>query len=195
MNDLTEMQRATRRHVKLDALLAGTYGDSNGSWKGCSVSCLAHDLEPLWSADRISQEGHELIANAYDYPVWLARLQDAVFEGLPSNRRASWHVLLADAIAARKRDWETIEHAVQASILRISYVTAGVARQVVQRVIDLHEAAIAGGIVSSEDWSAARSARSARSAAWSAAESARSAAWSARSAAKSAAKSAFLTGK
>lgn len=166
-SNMTPLQIATRKHAKEDMLMAQTYGKMNGTWKGCSIGCLAHDLEPDWSGDEIKERGHALIASKYyDGNEWMARLQDTIFEGLPADKRSWWHVALADAVAKRGRDWQVVMHAVHIAILRISYRTAEQTANVVQDVIDLHERAMRAEVVSHDQWSAARSA--ARSAAWSA---------------------------
>lgn len=190
---LTPMQIATRRHRDADMLRAGTYARvEDDGWHGCSVGCLAHDLEPSWDHYEIAVRGHALVAETYGYPEWLARLQETVFEGLPRDARPNWHVDLADAIAERGRDWGTILHAIHAAILRLSLRTAGEAADAVQTVLTLHERAAAGEPIAAVDWSAARSAAEAterstsrlseRSAAEAAAESADSTAWSVGSA-------------
>jgi hypothetical protein len=119
-NALTPLQIATRAHLAADMLRARTYGRVNGQFRGCSVGCLVHDIEPTWTEYTIAYQGHRRVADHYGYPEWLVRLQDTVFEGLPADERNEWHVGLADAIAARGRDWPVILHAVQAAILRIS---------------------------------------------------------------------------
>ena len=157
---LTPLQIATRHHREADMLIAGTYGNETpDGWRGCSVGCLAHEIGAR-------RDDHAAVAAHYDYPEWLALLQDAVFEGLPQADRGGWHVDLADAIAARGRSWNVVLHAVHAAILRVSYRTAGSAAGAVQAVIDLHEAAVRGEPQDDAAWSAAESA------AWSAARSA-----------------------
>ena len=171
--EMTPMQIAARRHRDADMLRPGSYGEMNGKFHACSIGCFAYEVAPerfSASAGWIDDEQHRIVAEAYDYPEWLARLQDAVFEGLPPEARLDWHVQIADAIAARKRDWRTILHAVHAAILRVSYRTAGSASDAVRTVLDLHERAAEGEAISDAAWSAAESA--AESAAWSAAWSA-----------------------
>jgi hypothetical protein len=183
--ELTAMQIATRRHREADAeirLKAGTYGSKNGIFQGCSVGCLAYEVAPDRIGEWMDINLHAIVASAYDYPEWMACLQDAIFEGLPEPDRYDWHVQIADAIAARGRDWSIILHAVHAAILRIALPTAGDATQAVEAVLALHERAASGETIGDLEWSAAWSAAetAAESAAWSAARSAAaSAAWSA----------------
>lgn len=172
IDEITPMQIAARRHRDADMLRSGTYGEMNGRFHACSIGCFAYEVAPerfSASAGWRDDDHHRIVAEAYGYPEWLARLQDTVFEGLPPEARLDWHVQIADAIAARKRDWRTILHAVHAAILRVSYRTAGSASDAVRTVLDLHEKAAEGEAIPDEEWSAARSA--AESATWSVARS------------------------
>ncbi|MDB6035974.1 MAG: hypothetical protein JWM16_6312 [Verrucomicrobiales bacterium] len=197
-----EMVIAAKAHFAADMLMKGTYGVGSGKkFKGCSVGCLAHEIAPRKQS--YPNGVHAFVADHYGYPSWLAYLQDTIFEGLPNGpqgENSKWHVQLAETLAKLPADfdWDFALHRVHAAILRISYRTAGSAKEVVQHVLELHERAGRGEDISDEIWSAARSAAwsaaesAAESAAWSAARSAAvSAAWSAaRSAAWSAARSA-----
>ena len=183
---MTPMQIAARKHRDADMLRPGTYGKMNGRFHACSIGCFAYEVAPEQfssSAGWMDDNQHRIVAKAYGYPEWLARLQDTVFDGLPPEARLDWHVQIADAIAGRKRDWQIILHAVHASILRISYRNAGSASDAVRTVLDLHERAACGEAIPDASWMAAWVAATS-AAAWSAAASA---AWStAESAAESA---------
>ncbi|WP_299076647.1 hypothetical protein [uncultured Paraglaciecola sp.] len=190
---------ATKQHAELDILIRGTYGrDDYGTFKACSVGCLAHDIDP--HADE--HELHKIVSVFYGYPEWLVHLQDSLFE----NTEKDIHVKLAKAIKPRD-NWKSVMHVIHWRILQeVTLPVAGSSKDVVQQVINLHKTeseesaawsaarsaadSAADSAAESAAWSAAKSA--ARSAAWSAADSAAdSAAWSAAwSAAKSAAWSA-----
>ena len=173
-------------HRDMDMLLADTYAKQNGTFKGCSVGCFLHDIYPAKTAYEIGDlDGkHKIIADHFGYPEWLVLLQDNIFEGLPETDRGNWHVNLAKSIdaLASEPNWQVILHKVHVALLKVSYANAGQSQNVVQSVIDLHERAASGEVVSEELWSAAYfsadydadyAARSAaRSAAWSAARSA-----------------------
>ena len=178
------------RHRDADMLLKGSYGRVNGRFRGCSIGCDHYDLTGIVDAPRI----HAELSALTGVPEWLLYLRDRVFEELPEAAGASWHVEMAQALRDLRRagpvDWQAALHRVHAAILSVALPHAGDAAPAVQRVIDLHRRPAS---VSDDDWSAAaRAARSARSAAesaaaWSAAWSAESAAaWSAESAARSA---------
>lgn len=154
-----ELVEAAKAHYAADMLVKGTYGEGEGKeFHGCSVGCLAHGISPKEHVP--SFEIHKRVADHYGYPEWLAYLQDTIFEGLPNGpqgENSRWHVELAEAIAAlpADHDWQATLHRVHAAILRISYRTAGAAKEVVQRVLDLHERAGRGEAVSDELRSAA----------------------------------------
>lgn len=176
---MTPMQIAARKHRDADMLRSGHYGEMDDGFHACSIGCFAYEVAPEQfsaKAGWMDDNQHRIVAEAYGYPEWLARLQDTVFEGLPPEAHLDWHVQIADAIAERKRDWQTILHAIHASILRISYRTAGSASDAVRTVLDLHERAAEGEAIPDKEWNAA--CRSVESAPYVASENAGSvAAW------------------
>jgi len=170
----SELLEQARAHYAADMLLKQTYGRiEDDSFKGCSVGCHLRHIKPDFDNDHHDYtDKHGIVARYYGYPEWLALLQDAIFEGLPNGESAKWHVHLAETLAGLNdnHDWQSTLHRVHVAILRVSYHTAGEAKEAVQAVIDLHERASRGESIEDAAWSAARSA--AWSAAWSAAESA-----------------------
>ena len=184
---MTPMLPAARRHHAADMISREHgYGKMNGQFRGCSIGCMAYEIDPNGDYD-----DHAAVAQHYGYPEWLAHLQDVVFEGLPASEAGDWHVQIAteiDALNARHDSppWQRILHLTHAAILRRALPTALTAAEAVRAVVALHEAAGRGEAVSDAAWSAARSAaESAWSAAWSAARSAESAAESAARSAES----------
>lgn len=175
------------RHAKQDLLLAGTYGKMNGSFKGCSVGCDAFEIIGQEKAVQLLKEEsfgtglHRVVADHDGTPEWLELLRDAIFEGLPKDKRAWWHVELARSLPVGI-DLDPAKHMICITILKMSLENCDrwdnayrdVCVAAIERIIACHSAP------EKADWSAARSA--ARSAA-SAASAARSAAWSAASAA------------
>src|SRR5690242_11811924 len=83
-----------RHHYEADMLLAGTYGEQNGgTFRGCSIGCMAHDIKPGATDDL-----HAIVAEHAGWPEWLARLNDSIFEGLPQGERERFHVELREAV-------------------------------------------------------------------------------------------------
>ena len=158
----TELLEAANAHFAADMLIKGTYADNEDeSFKGCSVGCFAHSALPDETPEKLGNRSdlHAIVANHFGYPVWLAHLQDTIFEGLPNGESKKWHVQLAETLATLPddHDWQLALHRVHAAILRISYRTAGSAQEAVKTVLDLHERAGRGEDVSEDLWSAARS--------------------------------------
>jgi hypothetical protein len=200
-----------RWHVEQDKLISGTYGTefSNGDFKGCAVGCSLHSFNRLRGAT-IATDRHKAFEETIGFPESLARLEDAVFEGLHAagekDAATAWPMqfLSAPKLGA---DLSRVADRVKLRLLT-DFGLRDNARDdgkvAIDAVCALLRRRIAGDEPRADEWSAAwsaaRSADSARSAAWSAAESAadsaRSAAWSAAesaawSAAESAAWSAF----
>ena len=197
-------------HRDADMLVSGTYGQTaGGAFRGCSVGCMAHDIAPK------RRDHHEVVAEDAGWPEWLVRLNDSIFEGLPTGKRENFHVELREAIAPGV-DLESVRPmlAIRRIDRLITLQNGNLGRGVddvvnqtiaaLQQVRRAHEAEIGDNVclLADAEKTAAWSAESARSAAesaawsaaawsaWSAAESARSAAWSAAESARSAAWSA-----
>jgi hypothetical protein len=96
----TAEQKAARlarakQHVAADRLRSGFYSDDDDHSTGNSVGCDAIDIVGWqWHYDN----PYTIVAGHDGTPEWLERLRDAVFEGLPAERRAWWHVALAEAL-------------------------------------------------------------------------------------------------
>lgn len=72
-----------KTHREQDAIIQGT-GWENG--KGCAVGCTLEDYK------------HSLYPIELGLPVWLARLEDAIFEGLPLSVAVLWPERFLSAI-------------------------------------------------------------------------------------------------
>jgi hypothetical protein len=199
----TMFVKEIENHRKLDMIIQGTYGQENGTWKGCAVGCSIHSLN-IKLKKNYSTSDHSVYEKELGIPEWLARLEDIIFEGLSVEESKKWPEQFAKAIPVGV-NLEPVKWKFCAFILKENIelvLTLKISDELKKQVVDsirgvlrLNESAIKTGIWDdSAAESAARSAESAaRSAAWSAesaaesAESAaRSAAWSAESAARSA---------
>ena len=155
-----------KAHAKADEIIKGQYWQ-NG--KGCAVGCVIHSTN------------HKAFEIELGIPEWLAKLEDVIFEALPNGDAKSFAVNFLDAIPVGVNlehvKWrfcafilkENIERVLALeidNILKQQVVTA------IGGVLALHEKAALDG---DRNWSA----RSAWSAAESAAESAAWSAWSA----------------
>ena len=183
------------KHRKADQIIKGTYERYEGKeFKGCAVGCSVYSLNQKLGKN-YSTSDHSAYETELGIPEWLARLEDTIFEGLPTKESQLWPERFTKAIPIGV-DLNPIKYKFCAFILKENIdrvltlkIEDSLKEQVVksiQGVLVLHENAIKTGkwdeSAESAAWSAAESARSAAESAWSAAESAWSAAWSARSA-------------
>ncbi len=169
-----------KAHVEAERLIAGFYTESKSD-KGCSVGCDAYDIRNIkgddWGLDDGPEVGnHAYVADYFGTPEWLEHLRDIIFESLPREDRAEWHIDLAEALPVGI-GLESVRHQIQRDILlEVAAKSIGEGKEdwrekcraSVHAVAALHGRAITEK-VSEGDWSAAYSA--ARSAARSAAYS------------------------
>ena len=84
-------------HRELDMIIAGRYGSfSDASFKGCAVGCSLHSYGLLKGIklDTSNHKAYEL----FGIPKLLARLEDGIFEGLPSKEQQLWPEQFMEAI-------------------------------------------------------------------------------------------------
>ena len=165
-----------RAHRKADELVQGVGFERNGETRGCAVGCTLDAYD------------HARYPVELGMPEMLARLEDAIFEGLPKAKALEWPTQFLSA-AKPGADLSLVGWKFLAWLLSDEKVNPGInhplVRDAVKRCANMMHDMGEGKKVAESARSAAESA--ARSAAWSAAESA---AWSAESAAWSAARSA-----
>lgn len=174
-------------HERLDQIIQGTYWDGS---KGCGIGCVLHSHE------------HMAFERQLGLPVFLAYLDEHIFESLPSDEAKNWPLRFAQAIPVgvdldliypQFMHWLLSDpqgvraYANPQTVEVIEILTRMYARRTNGELFNRKEAES----VRSAAWSAARSAaESAESAAESAAYAAWSAAYAAACAAESAAESA-----
>jgi len=175
-------------HAAADKLIQGAGWDG---FKGCAVGCTLEAYD------------HSRYPIELGLPAWLARLEDSIFEGLPTELAMTWPERFLQAIPVGA-ELEVVRH--RLAVVRLDRLIAlqtdalaantGDVLNAITQVITVlevvkrcHVGEITGEHCSvsfesaeSAAWSAWSAARSAESAARSAAESAESAARSARSA-------------
>jgi hypothetical protein len=191
------------KHRKADMLVKGSYGKQNGDWHGCAVACSLRSLDILkGNKPKTEYNDHARFEREGLWPEWLARLEDTLFENLPTAGSQKWPERLAKAVPVgvdlTSVKWQFSAFLLKENINRvlsldISDKLKGMVVDSIRGVLAVHTNAIQTGTRDrSAAESAAESAWSAAESAESAAESAaRSAAWSAAwSAAESAAESA-----
>ena len=86
-------------HEAADAFLQGTYAQMNGHFRGCGIGCSLHSLNviqgrtPLFNTDV-----HARFPSELGWPLWLAYLEDHVFEHLPIEAAKHWPRQLSEAV-------------------------------------------------------------------------------------------------
>jgi hypothetical protein len=188
-----------RWHREQDRLIKGQYSDGHGdNFRGCAVGCSLHSLNKRRGLE-LDVSNHMAYEEHLGIPVQLARLEDCIFEGLPSEDAKLWPERFSSAIsvgADLATVWPKFSlwiltdsgllHPDEATRPSVDAVAALYRRWVDGDMPSQAEWESAAWSAESAAWSAESAARSAESAAW----SAESAAWSAASAARSAARSA-----
>ena len=144
-NRETFLQMAIR-HRDQDLLMAGLYG-LGGARRACSVGCFNRDY-----GNRA--DDHAALAESTGYPKWAHLLQDDIFEGLPENKRANFHVDFARTCEG-VTDWQAKFHKTMIAILGIALPHDTSEGQVVQAAINLHKR---GASVTDDEWAAAETA-------------------------------------
>ncbi len=90
------------KHEDADAFIKGSYGQMNGTFKGCAIGCSLHSLNILQGKvgkARAERTGdHERYEAELGLPTWFAYLEDHIFETLPNDLATTWPRRLAEAI-------------------------------------------------------------------------------------------------
>jgi hypothetical protein len=157
------------KHEQADALVQGTYGNMNGHFRGCAVGCSLNSLNVIQGKPATEQIGiHARYPTELGWPLWLAHLEDGIFENLPLEQAKTWPRRLSDAVPVGV----TVPDRVLAQILRWCLVSepygcihatddAGM-KAIVARMGALFDRSISGDEPKAAEWGeAARAARAA----------------------------------
>jgi len=164
------------KHEQADMLRKGSYGNGipDCGFKGCAIGCALHSLNKLQGkppSELANDTGnHERYVTELGLPLWLAYMEDHIFESLPDNLSKTWPRRLAEAIPVGA----CVHDLVLAKILRWTlaaerfgarYATEDAAVvAVVDRIVALFDRTIRGDEPTSKEWDAARAAWDARAA-------------------------------
>ena len=87
-------------HERADALIKGSYSQLNGQFKGCAIGCALHSLHTLQGTlgEKHPYDDHGKVAADLGWPLWLAYLEDHLFESLPNELSKTWPRRLAEAV-------------------------------------------------------------------------------------------------
>jgi len=121
-------------HRAADHFISGNYFDEEIG-KGCAIGCGVETINRRLGLD-LEYDSHTGLANALGWPVWLCKMEDRIFEGLPPLGRSTWPVDLATAVPEGV-DLGPALNQILARILReVVLPVAGSSAAIVQRVAD-----------------------------------------------------------
>jgi hypothetical protein len=159
-------------HEDADQLIKGSYGEGTGrEFRGCAIGCSLHSLNII-SGKKAKTGDHSRYERELGLPIWLAYLEDNIFENLPLDQAKQWPRRFAEAIPVGA----VVDDMVLAKILRwaLADATFGVRfatddeeiRRHIDVIVAMFDAEIAtGGQASAgQREAAARAARAARDA-------------------------------
>src|SRR5262245_12978579 len=105
------------KHELADAIVQGTYGEMvDAEFRGCAIGCSLHSMNIIHgAADSEWKIGdHARYESELGLPIWLAYLEDNIFEHLPIEQAKTWPRRFAEAIPVGA----TVPDTVLATILR-----------------------------------------------------------------------------
>lgn len=86
------------KHEIMNKVRKGTYGTiADGTWRGCAVACSIRSMSIINNCEYPTNR-HSLYPELIGVPVILARLEDGIFESLPSDLAKTWPRRFAEAI-------------------------------------------------------------------------------------------------
>ena len=177
-----------REHQRLDQIAQQIYWDGS---KGCAIGCVLHSDE------------HMAFEQQLGLPVFLAYMDEHIFESLPLDEAKAWPLRFIEAVPVgvelalvfpRFMHWLMSDpqgmrqYANRETLPIVDTLVELYARRIAGVPFDLRAAWSAARSADSAAWSAESAVSAARRAAWSAVNAARRAAWSAAWSAVSAAR-------
>jgi hypothetical protein len=97
----TDLLIEVKRHEELDMIVQGHYGRENGKFTGCAVGCSIHSLNKI-RGKKHNYDDHAVYETEFGIPRIIARLQDKIFEGLPSEEAKKFPFRFLSAIGVGK---------------------------------------------------------------------------------------------
>lgn len=94
----TDFVAELKKHQAADAFMSGTYGNTRLShFRGCAVGCSLESVSRLKGV-ALRFDDHSLYPKHLGIPLWLATVEDRIFEGVSPERRKTWPVEFGEAI-------------------------------------------------------------------------------------------------
>lgn len=85
----TQLIKSLKAHAEKDRIVSGTYWNGRS---GCAVGCSIHDFAPG------SESSHKMYEPLFGIPEYIARLEDSIFERLPTDQQRRWPLRFAESI-------------------------------------------------------------------------------------------------
>lgn len=88
------------QHEQADSLIKGQYGDFDPGFQGCAIGCAVRSLHSIQGtlSDATEYADHRKVAADLGWPLWLAYLEDNIFEAVPDELSKTWPRRLAEAV-------------------------------------------------------------------------------------------------
>jgi hypothetical protein len=146
-----------KQHQAADQIVQGTYW-SDGH--GCAVGCSIESLRQIKGLRSVDHSNHALYEELIGVPRILARLEDGIFEGLPTKAAHEWPVRFAEAVpvgADLSRVWPqfAVWLLVDPQDGVIKFAKTERSRQAIQEVADLYSQQLNGLTITEQEWRAA----------------------------------------
>ena len=123
------------QHYDMDEIIKGTYWENS---KGCAVGCTIHSVD------------HQTYETKLGIPVWLAHLEDYLFENLPNDQAKEFPIKFIKSIPVGFDNWTKIYHNLCVYLLTDIIKTENDSKVIkaVDNIITLHIQAAKGEIES-----------------------------------------------
>jgi hypothetical protein len=112
------------QHRQADQIIQGTYGErANGKFRGCAVGCSVRSLAIINGEDPDDIDSyyrfgdHARLERDLGIPLWMAKLEDHIFEGLDREDAKLWPGRFAQAIPVGA-NLDTMRHTFAAFLIR-----------------------------------------------------------------------------
>jgi hypothetical protein len=143
-------------HAAADRIVQGRYWERG---RGCAVGCSIESMRQISGRKDLAHDDHAVYEEMIGVPRILARLEDGIFEGLPSEEAQSWPIRFASAIRpgadlslvwSRFAVWLLVDP--EAGVIRFARTVKQ--REAIQHVADLYQRQIGGEAIATSEWRA-----------------------------------------
>lgn len=131
------------KHRKADEIIKGTYGNNSDTYfQGCAVGCSINSYNKIKGLDLATSE--HLNYELFGIPQLLARLEDSIFEGLPSTHNIDWPINFMSAISVGA-DLSTIWPKFAQWLMTdetygvLQYAKKDLQKEIIQKISDLYK--------------------------------------------------------